>query len=280
MNLASKLPMSFLFADFSLAERIYWAVATSMALAFLITLLMPLIDVRTIDGHVSVWAKPLKFEFSLAVHAATLALVMGRLSDAPRFGASLCIVAFAFLAASTIEMGWIILQGARGQQSHFNMATPFTRAMYSVMALMAVVIIGAAGAIGLAVMADRGFSGSSALRLAVMLGLFGGTALTLVTAFTIGGRLTPYVSVVPGSDARMVLTGWSLTGGDLRASHFLSTHMIQAIPLAALLVDRLVTGRMAIALVTVSAALWTLATLVEYRTALSGAPAYLTRIMP
>jgi hypothetical protein len=50
-------------------------------------------------------------------------------------------VALAFLLACTVEMGWIILQAALGQHSHFNDSTAFHRMMFSVMAFAAVVAI-------------------------------------------------------------------------------------------------------------------------------------------
>lgn len=264
----------------SWTEAIYWGIAGSMAVAFLVTLVLYTLDSCTIDGHVSVWAKPLKFELSLALHAATLALVVGLLSPPHRQGAAMLAVTLAFLAACTVEMGWIILQGARAEQSHFNVGTPFHHFMWSMMAFCAVIIIGAAGAVGLAAATDHGIVASPALRIAIILGLVGGTILTLITAFAIGGRMSPYVGAVPAHDARMALTGWSKAGGDLRVSHFLATHMIQALPIFALVTERFAPGRLALVGVVVFATFWTLLTLIEFRTALAGEASFLVKIMP
>ena len=132
------------------AETIYWAVAITMLGAFMITLALWLDDSRTIDGIASVWTKPLKFELSLAIHAATLALVLSGLSDAYRAGTAMLLIASLFLCACVLEMGYIISQAAKAQHSHFNVSTPFYPAMYSMMALAAIVIIGAAAAVGVA----------------------------------------------------------------------------------------------------------------------------------
>jgi hypothetical protein len=263
----------------SLAERLYWAVAAAMTLGCVVTLLAAAFDPRTIDGHVSVWVKPLKFEASLAIHAATLALIVHRLGPDLREGSAMWLVAVLFVVACVIEMGWIIRQASIGQQSHFNLSTPVTRAMYSVMAAMAVVIIGAAGAVGLAAASDGATTMSPPVRVAVVIGCVGGTVLTLVTAFTIGSRLSPYVGGVPAHDARMILTGWSLTSGDLRVSHFLSTHMIQVLPLLALTVEGIAVSRLAILFVAASGALWALLTLFEYRVALRGEPSAIVRLL-
>ncbi len=256
-------------------ERIYWTIAFAMLAAFAATLLMMPFDARTIDGHTSVWSKPLKFELSLALHAATLGLACSLLGPARRHGDAMVVVAVAFLAACIVEMGYIIAQGALGQHSHFNVATPFHRFMYSVMAFAAVMIVGAAGAVGLACLSDSGFAGSPAFKAAIALGFVGGTILTLFTAFTIGGRMSPYVGGVPDFAARMVVTGWSQSSGDLRVSHFLATHMIQVVPLAGLLIGRLATGRLAIVCMVALSALWSLLTIHEYRTALAGKPSVL-----
>lgn len=254
-------------------ELVYWGVCASMIACFVVTLALAALDGRTIDGAVSVWAKPLKFELSLAIHAATLALVMTVLAPSLRSSLLMTLVAAAFLAACLVEMAYIIGQAARAEHSHYNVSTPFHRLMWSLMAFAAVIIIGTAGALGTAVLFGSQESVAPALKWAIVLGLIGGTLLTLYTAFTIGGRMSPYVGFLPyGTEARMVLTGWSLVGGDLRVSHFLATHMIQVLPLAGLAAAYLAPGRFGVALVMVVAVMWAGLTLSEYGRALGGAP--------
>jgi hypothetical protein len=84
--------------------------------------------------------------------------------------------------------------------------------------------------------------------------------------------MSPYVGGIPDFGARMMLTGWSQTSGDLRVSHFLATHMIQVVPVFGLLIGWLVTNRIAVMSVVAVAALWMLLTISEYRTALAGKP--------
>jgi hypothetical protein len=266
--------------DISWSEVIYWTIASTMLLAFAVTLVLMVLDTRTIDGYASIWAKPLKFELSLALHAATLGLVCSLLSPPHRQGGAMLFVAVVFLAACTIEMGYIIAQAARGQHSHFNVGTLFHRLMYSVMAVAAVIIVGAAGAVGIASLADRAFSASSAVHAAIVLGFVGGTILTLITAFTIGSRMSPYVGGVLDFDARMAITGWSQSSGDLRVSHFLATHMIQIVPVFGLFVERFAPSRVAVASVFAFAALLTMMAVLEFRTALGGKPSFIATAMP
>ena len=154
-------------------------------------------------------------------------------------------IALAFLAACTIEMGWIILQAAQGQHSNFKESTAFHRAMFSVMAFAALIITGAAAAVASVAWRDPDFAAGALLRTGILLGLICGTVLTLMTAFANGGRGGPYVGGVPLLASRMIFNCWSLTGGGLRVSHFLATHMMQAVPVAAVLVGCARIGRSA-----------------------------------
>ena len=259
-------------SNIPLPEMIYWAVAISMAAAFLLTLAIASFDVRTIDGSQSVWLKPLKFELSLA-------LVLGGLSQGVRTGPVMTIVAVVFIAACTIEMSYIIGQAARAEHSHFNMTTPFTRFMWSVMAIAAIVIICAAAAIGIATAMDSDSAFEPALKWAIALGLIGGTLLTLYTAFTIGARMSPYVGTIPTDEALMALTGWSRVGGDIRVSHFLATHMIQALPIVGIGIAYLMPSRIGVIIVVLAAVVWSSWTLTEYTRALSGKPSPVTQFL-
>ncbi|TVP71731.1 MAG: hypothetical protein EA339_08880 [Rhodobacteraceae bacterium] len=59
-------------------QWIFAAISFAKVLAFVLTILLWAVDARAIEGG-SVWAKPLKFELSLAIHAITLRTAfMGR----------------------------------------------------------------------------------------------------------------------------------------------------------------------------------------------------------
>lgn len=255
-------------------HRVFAGIALAMILCFAVALALWALDPRTLDG-VSVWAKPMKFGLALAVHAGTLAFVASRMSPSPGSDLYMRGVAAAFLTACAIEMGWIALQAAQGQHSHFNDSTALHRAMFTVMAVGAVVITGAAAAVAAAAWRDPGFAARPVLRAGILLGFFGGTILTLVTAFAIGGRGSPFVGGVPPLSSRLMFTGWSLAQGDLRVAHFLATHMMQAVPIAALCATRMRMGRTARYAVAGFAALWAGWTLLEFDRALSGRPGIL-----
>jgi hypothetical protein len=238
---------------------------------FGLTVLAYLIDARTIDG-VSVWSKPLKFQLSLAVHFATLALIVSGLSTSWQQSSSLWVAAVASVVATAFEITYIMAQAALEQHSHFNVGTPFHAGMYVLMAIGAVLILAAAGMTGLAAAIDAAATMRKPLRHSIALGLIGGTVLTLVVAFTMGSRMTHHVGVVPADARALPLTGWSLSVGDLRVPHFLATHLIQAAPLAGLLAQLLFAPTFALLAVWLFAAAWTALTLATYLQALAGLP--------
>jgi hypothetical protein len=255
----------------SRSEQVWWGTAALMLVLTVPTLLLLSLDRRLLDGT-SIWAKPLKFELSLALHFATLALVVGALSVRWRHGPLLRGIAWASAACALFEIAYILVQAARQEGSHFNLSTPFHAAMYSAMAAGAVVITVAAGAVGGAACFDAGARLGPATRVAVAVGLIGGTLLTLVVAFRMGGALDHHVGSEPAGAARMPLTGWSLAVGDRRVPHFFATHMMQAVPLAGLLLDRLLARGPAVAAVLAVAALWTILTLALFHQANAGLP--------
>lgn len=263
----SQIVLSRFHSPFSL--WIFGGISCAMILAFGATIAFWALDPRVIDG-VSVWAKPLKFELALAIQAGTIALVVSRLRPSLQADPFMQGVAAVFLAACTIEMGWIIFQASQGQHSHFNDSTAFHRAMFSVMAFAAVIITGTAAAVAFQVWRDPDFATSPTVKIGILLGLIGGTVLTLVTAFAIGGRGSPYVGGVPLLTSRMMFTSWSLTGGDLRVAHFLATHMMQAVPIVALVLVRAKTEGFATYGLLLFSALWAVWTLAEFSVALSG----------
>ena len=252
-----------------LAEQLWWLSAAAFFVIFAAMLALSLVDIRSLDGA-NVWAKPMKFSISIALHLATLAGAMYFLSASMQTNAVVTGLAITSVIAALGEVGYITIQAARMEASHFNIGTPFHAAMYSVMAFGAVVLVIAAAGVGLAVAADGQSSLSAPVRLAVSIGLIGGTILTLITAFRLGGNISHHVGVEAAGALRMPVTGWSLTVGDLRPAHFLATHMMQAVPVFGIVAARVLPSGAAVAAVLLAAVAWTAATVVVYTIGVSG----------
>ncbi|HWU64879.1 MAG TPA: hypothetical protein VN112_22885 [Ensifer sp.] len=213
---------------------LWWWTAAILTALLGMTALISLGDRRRI-GLDGVWAKPMKFQFSLAVHFATLAVIASALSPPWRESSLLWLSGLAAVAATIFEVGYIMFQASRQQESHFNVATPVLQMLYAMMAIGAVFITVAAGAVGLAAAIDADAMLGPATRIGSVTGLIGGTILTLVTAFRMGRALNRHVGVEAPKAPRMPVTGWSLTVGDRRVPHFFGTHFMQAGPLLGLI---------------------------------------------
>ncbi len=197
------------------ADHLWWATATGFVATLLVTLCISVFDQRSI-GNQAAWIKPIKFQISLAFHFATLAAITGLLSEQQRTGSVLFWFAVVSIGSAVFEIAYIMVQAARQQASHFNLSTPLYQTMYVLMAIGAVFITVAAAAVGAAAWFDSDAELGPATRLAIAVGLTGGTVLTLVIAFRLGGALNHHVGIEPAGVARFPFTGWSMSAGDLR----------------------------------------------------------------
>jgi hypothetical protein len=253
------------------ADHLWGAAAAGFVIILLVTLCVAAFDQRLI-GNDGVWIKPIKFQVSLAIHFATLAAIAALLSGQHGTGSLLFWIAVASVGAAIFEIVYIMVQAARQEASHFNLSTPFHHTMYVLMAIGAVVITVAAAVVGAIACFDSAASLGPATRIAVATGLIGGTLLTLLIAFRMGGALNHHVGMETAGAGRFPLTGWSMSVGDLRVPHFFATHMMQALPLAGWMADRVLPSQAAVIVAWMVTAGWTALTLWLFRQALAGVP--------
>ena len=216
--------------------------AVGIQVAFLIpSLLAYLIDERLLNG-VSVWSKPIKFQTSLILTIGTIVWLLPLLDAKARSGRAIRVASHVIAVASTLEIAYIVLQAARGRASHFNNDTALESTLYSLMGVGAVSIVAGCVVIGWVIWRQGRHDMGEGLRFGAAWGLIIGGILTTITA----GLLSSGTIAEPGhwvggvrNDADgLFLLGWSRTGGDLRVPHFFATHIIQALPLLGLMLDR------------------------------------------
>jgi hypothetical protein len=204
-----------------------WKVSIVLMFGMVTCMVLSSFDSRLIAG-VSVWAKPAKFFLSLGVQALTLSWALSLL---PKPARGVTVASWAFVAALTMEMAYMIFRASRGEASHFNVATPFAAVMYAVMGVGALTLTGVTGFIGWRVWQQRGTSvlreaAGVGLMLGAVLGTLAGVYMSAQTGHAVGGDYSD------GSGLRFF--NWSTTGGDLRVAHFIGLHTSQLVPLAAM----------------------------------------------
>jgi hypothetical protein len=202
-----------------------------------------LIDTRTLND-INIWTKPIKFQLSLALMMVTLLWLLPLLSRAWLASRTLRWSAIVIAFMSTFEIAYIMIQSARGRGSHYFVSERIESIMYSLMGFGAVCLVVVCFIFGYAIFRSRVGTDRAGLYLGAAVGLMVGAILTLMTAAPLSASafasdLGHWIGGVRSDANGIPLIGWSSTGGDLRASHFFATHLMQALPLLGLLADRL-----------------------------------------
>lgn len=221
-----------------LRRRSPWLVRVALAhvVILLVLLLLMAVDDRQLLG-VNVWHKPAKFALSIAVYLLTMAWLLGELRRARWL---VGWVTFVIVASMCVEQVLITLQAARGVTSHYNAATWFDAAVFSVMGF-GVAANSAAVAVALILFLRApeperpGYWWGIRLGLAVFL-------LGSVQGFVMIANFGHTVGADDGGPG-IPLFGWSVVSGDLRIAHFIGIHAIQVLPLVGYLLDRLLRAR-------------------------------------
>lgn len=222
------------------ASRVAIAIILIMATLLAPTLLAMMFDDRQLNG-INIWIKPMHFELALAVHFATLVVLLqltnpqGRTSAVVRW--SMNAAAFSAL----FEIGYISLQAARGRGSHFNLSTQIEAVSYMIMGAGALMIVIGSFAAGIQIWLHGRSDTGTGLRLGAILGLTIGSIATLIVAGAMSAGVVDgpghWVGGVHSDSNGLAFFGWSTTGGDLRVPHFFATHIMQALPLVGWVAD-------------------------------------------
>jgi hypothetical protein len=197
--------------------------------AVLFALLLPLaigwgLDERTLRGA-NVWIKPIKFAISIGVLALTTAWFIGHLPTERRRSRAVDWIVWLLMGSGSFELGYITLQAALGEASHYNVVDAWHMVMYNLMGIGALTLTATQPMLAWQLLRHPDPHRPHAYRLAVLIGL----VLTFMFGAGIGGLLANLQP--PSGGATLPLFGWSLGGGDLRPAHFVGIHAEQLLPI-------------------------------------------------
>lgn len=176
---------------------------------------------------INAWYKPFKFFLSTAIFVWSMAWYMQYLDNSR----AVIWYSWGLIVLFGLEDGYIALQAARGQLSHFNLSTPWYAGIYGLMALAAVGISIWTAYIGF-LFFQRDLS---ELPSAYLWGIRLGIVLFVIFSMeglAMGSHLRHTIGGPDGNPGLLVLN-WSKTYGDLRIAHFMGMHALQVIPLLA-----------------------------------------------
>lgn len=242
---------------------------------FLLALLVPSMIASWLDPRMfeatGVWVKPMKFQFSVGIYLLTLTWFMPYTRPVFLNSWRRKTLVILLILGGLFEVGYITVQGARGEASHFNNTSALYEILYGLMGLGALFLTGMAGWLGVEVARNRESHLSSVLRWSIALGLILSFVLGAIAGFTISDHNGPLIGVDRANSTGVWLFGWSREGGDLRVAHFIGTHAMHILPLAGLLLARLKTWTGMVWLGVVTAG-FVLAWRFTYQQALAGLP--------
>lgn len=189
------------------------------------------VDERSLLG-VNVWIKPLKFLISGGIYIITLGYLI-TLYPYSRKKKNIInnIVAWTLL----IETGIIVLQGARGVQSHYNKSNPLDGLLFAAMGILIainvlIMVLFVFDTIRLKLKTQK------SIQWAILLGW-----IIIIVGSWIGGQMISQMShnvgVADGGEG-LPIVNWSTVAGDLRIAHFFGLHGLQIIPVVAFFLSK------------------------------------------
>jgi hypothetical protein len=229
--------------------RAGWNVSTGLTALTLVNVVVLLIAVplRFIDptlvAGAPAWDKPTKFSIAFLAFGPTMLWIYSRVRLGRLGRIALELVGWSMV----LEIALITMQAARGVMSHFNYSTIFDGWVFRAMAAGTGIFAIAALVVGV-VLARRRLTGLLGLAITLSvpimtLGAVQGASMTQPKAGQVdAGRLIVGGHTIGGPQVQgpgLPFLGWSTEHGDLRVAHFVGLHVLQILPLAALLLTAL-----------------------------------------
>jgi hypothetical protein len=212
------------------ASPVLTANAGAMLLGFAICAALQQFDDRAFNG-INVWIKPGKFFFSIFVHVITVSWAMSLITPAERAKPVITWSIWTVLVTAWAELLYIAFRAAQGEASHFNLSTPLSSALYTMMGIFAVLLVVAPAVIGFTIWrSKRGDIWTQSVAIGFTLAM----TLSIIVGMTLGGNSSHWIGGDLTDATGLPIFKWSTTGGDLRVAHFVGLHAMQVVPLAAL----------------------------------------------
>jgi hypothetical protein len=215
---------------------LWWKAGWLCILLSTIFFLASLVDQRQVNT-INTWYKPMKFCLSVGVYLLTIVWVVDLLNVAQKRKNKLIrnisiIILF--------ELFLIILQGARGVHSHYNMSTIANMVIFQLMGIF--IAINTLFLIWVTILYFKKKTKpkhiSQHMKNFILLGL-----LLLLFSSAIGGKMIglnhPLASQEIAAKLYIPILDWKLGSGDLRISHFLGMHGLQIFAIAGIYINSL-----------------------------------------
>ena len=211
-------------------KSLFWLAVICVVVA---VALIPLwiLDSRELLG-VSVWEKPIKFYISVAIFSFTYSWLSSFLT---RGGRWVKLTGLVIAVSLAVEIVIILAMASIGETSHFNVSTPTSIAIWSIMATFISIVLFSTVFISLMILFQK--QQEFNLKLALALGSINtavGMGLAYLMTWPTAAQLANYQGIagahavgVSDGGPGLPFLGWSTVAGDLRVGHFFGLHSIQ-----------------------------------------------------
>lgn len=184
------------------------------------------VDDRILMG-VNVWIKPLKFAVSGAIYIFTVGYFT---TLYPYSNRKRNIINNIISWTLLIEIGIIVMQGARGVQSHYNQSNLLDGLLFAAMGILIAINV-----LMMVWFIIDTFRLKMKIDRSIQWGILFGWIIIVVGSW-VGSQMIDQMShnvgVIDGGEG-LPLMNWSTVAGDLRVAHFFGLHGLQIIPLFA-----------------------------------------------
>lgn len=224
-------------ADFRRRSPLLFWAGVGLLMAMVPTWVLSWLDPQTFNG-INAFYKPLKFQLSLGMYLLTLGWMRRYLSPTGMQGQHIHFTSEVPSAIAWLEMLYILWRASRGEGSHFNLSTTLSSALYSLMGVGAIALVGSTAVLAVMLAQHPREDLNPAYLLAVRVSLWMTTILGGLAGILMSVHLSHWVGGPASDTGGIPLLGWSRTGGDLREAHFWGIHAIQIVPVLGALVAR------------------------------------------
>lgn len=199
-----------------------------------IFLAISIVDPREVSG-LNTWYKPAKFCLSVGIYLLTIIWVVDLLNiEDQRKRKMIRNISIVIL----LELALIVMQGARGVKSHFNISSISGAVIFQLMGVL--IVINTVFLIWITALyfkkRSKPMGISLHMRNFIRLGLF-----LLLFSSLIGGAMIGLNRHLASPELiatfQVPLLDWKLGQGDLRISHFLGMHGLQLFALGGIAID-------------------------------------------
>lgn len=226
------IPMSNLFSSGDTAKNALAIAAAAHLVVAVLCLGALALDLRPIQGlHPA--AKPLKFALAIGLMLGSMSVLVPALSVTSSTKNALAAV---LVSTMVVEMVVIVGQALRHERSHFNIEGRNAAAWLVMLAAIVVAFFAFVAIAWLASSRPLSSAMAPTMQMAWRFGLWL-LVLSALSGFAMGGRLSHSVGGVDGGPG-LPIANWSRVHGDLRVSHFIALHGLQALPALAWLGHR------------------------------------------